>query len=154
MYPGGDSSVPSGNRGTIDSGPSGNSTADLSRQIRHGPNEADLVHFGGKTQIPSSGLMPVNGDTGLSAGIKDDLDAIIGQPRAIAVYRSVAGPGNNATFQICKFVGIRALYVKLTGSPSQKMAIIQPAPVFSGTITSTPGAMQSNSIMSPLKRIH
>lgn len=153
LYPGTNGSLPSGNRGTVDFGSSNNSTADLSRQIRFGPNESDLAYFGGKVQIPSGGLLALNGDTGLSAGIKDDLAAIIGQPRAIAVFRSVSGPGNNATYQICKFVGIRVLHVRLTGSPSQKEVIAQPAPVFDGTIISTPGAMQPDSIMSSLKLI-
>lgn len=154
LYPGSNASLPSGNRGTVDIGPSNNSTADLSRQIRYGPNEADLAYFGGKLVIPAGGLLPLNGDTGLSAGIKDDLAAIIGQPRAIPVFRSVSGPGNNATYQICKFVGIRILFVQLTGSPSQKRVIVQPAPVFDGTIVSMPGAMQPDSIMSSLKLIH
>lgn len=155
LYPDSSGSLPSGNRGTVDIGPSNNSTADLSRQILYGPNQADLAYFpGGVVQIPASGLLALNGDTGLSAGIKDDLAAIIGQPRAIPIFRSVSGPGNNATYQICKFVGIRILYVKLTGSPSQKQVIIQPAPVFDGTIISTPAAMAPDSIMASLKLIH
>ncbi len=154
LYPDSSGSLPSGNRGTVDIGSSNNSTADLSRQIRYGPNEADLAYFGGKLQIPTGGLLALNGDTGLSAGIKDDLAAIIGQARAIPVFRSVSGPGNNATYQICKFVGIRILYVKLTGSPSSKTVIVQPAPVFDGTIIGAPGAMQADSIMTSLKLIH
>lgn len=154
MYPDSNGSLPSGNRGTVDFGSPNNSTADLSRQIRYGCNEADLAYFGGKIQIPSSGLLAVNGDTGLSAGIKDDLAAIIGQPRAIPVFRSVSGPGNNATYQICKFVGIRVMYVKLTGSPSGKQVIVQPAPVFDGTIIGSPGAIQTDSIMTSLKLVH
>lgn len=154
LYPSGSGSLPSGNRGTVDIGPPNNSTADLSRQIRFGPNEADLAYLGGRVQIPASGLLALNGDTGLSAGIKDDLAAIIGQPRAIPVFRSVSGPGNNATYQICKFVGIRILFVQLTGSPSQKKVVVQPAPVFDGTIIGTPGAMQPDSIMTSLRLIH
>lgn len=155
LYPGSNGSLPSGNRGTVDIGSSGNSTADLSRQIRYGPNESDLSSFpGGKLQIPAGGLLALNGDTGLSAGIKDDLASIIGQPRAIPVFRSVSGPGNNATYQICKFVGVRILYVKLTGSPSQKQVIVQPAPVFDGTIIAGTGGMSPDSIMTPLKLIH
>ena len=154
IYPSSSASLPSGNRGTVDIGSPNNSTADLSRQIRFGVNAADLAYFGGRIQIPANGLLPLNGDTGLSAGIKDDLAAIIGQPRAIPVFRSVSGPGNNATYQICKFVGIRILYVKLTGSPSQKQVIVQPAPVFDGTITSTPGVMRPDSIMASLKLVH
>jgi Flp pilus assembly protein TadG len=153
LYPDG-TNTPSGNRGTVDIGSSNNSTADLSRQIRNGPNESDLAYFGGKVQIPSSGLLALNGDTGLSAAIKDDLTAIIGQPRAIPIFRSVSGPGNNATYQICKFVGIRILFVQLTGSPSQKKVVVQPAPVYSSVIIGTAAAMQPDSIMSPLKLIH
>ncbi len=154
LFPDSHSSLPSGNRGTIDFGSSNNSTADLSRQIRYGCNENDLSYFGGTIQIPSTGLLAVNGDTGLSAGIKNDLAAIIGQPRAIPVFRSVSGPGNNATYQLCKFVGIRVMYVKLTGSPSGKQVIVQPAPVFDGTIVGTPGALQPDSIMTSLKLVH
>ena len=154
LYPDSSGSLPSGNRGSVDVGSSNNSTADLSRQIRYGPNEADLAYFGGRLQIPASGLLELNGDTGLSAGIKDDLASIIGQPRAIAVFRSVSGPGNNAMYQICKFVGVRILFVQLTGSPSQKKVIVQPAPVFDGTIIGIPGAMQPDSIMTSLKLIH
>ncbi|MCX7419077.1 MAG: hypothetical protein NT013_06010 [Planctomycetia bacterium] len=152
LYPDGTNTT-AGNRGTVDIGSSNNSTADLSRQIRYGPNEADLAYFGGKVQIPASGLLALNGDTGLSAGIKDDLAAIIGQPRAIPIFRSVSGPGNNATYQICKFVGIRILFVQLTGSPSQKKVVVQPAPVFDGTIISSAGAMQPDSIIASLKLI-
>ena len=154
LYPDSNGSLPSGNRGSVDFGSPNNSTADLSRQIRYGCNENDLSYFGGRIQIPASGLLAVNGDTGLSAGIKDDLAAIIGQPRAIPVFRSVSGPGNNATYQLCKFVGIRIMYVKLTGSPSGKQVIVQPAPVFDGTIVGTPGAMQPDSIMTSLKLVH
>ena len=154
LYPDSSGSLPSGNRGSVDIGSSNNSTADLSRQIRYGPNEADLAYFGGRLQIPAGGLLALNGDTGLSAGIKDDLASIIGQTRAIAVFRSVSGPGNNAMYQICKFVGIRILFVQLTGSPSQKKVIVQPAPVFDGTIIGIPGAMQPDSIMTSLKLIH
>ncbi|HLQ44366.1 MAG TPA: hypothetical protein VK137_06540, partial [Planctomycetaceae bacterium] len=147
-------SLPAGNRGTVDIGSSNNSTADLSRQIRNGPNETDLAYFGGTLKIPAGGLLALNGDTGLSAGIKDDLAAIIGQPRAIPIFRSVSGPGNNATYQIVKFVGIRILFVQLTGSPSGKKVTIQPAPVFDGTITRSSGALQPDSIMSSLQLIH
>ena len=153
LYPNGTNTT-AGNRGTVDIGSSNNSTADLSRQIRNGPNEADLAYFGGKVQIPASGLLALNGDTGLSAGIKDDLAAIIGQPRAIPIFRSVSGPGNNATYQICKFVGIRILFVRLTGSPSGKTVVVQPAPVFDGTITSSPGVLQPDSIMVSLRLVH
>ena len=154
LYPDNNDSLPSGYRGSVDFGSRDNSAADLSRQIRYGCNEADLAYFGGKIQIPDSGLLTVNGDAGINAGIKDDLTAIIGQPRAIPVFRSVSGSGDNATYQICKFVGVRILNVNLTGIPSGRQVVVQPAPVFDGTIIGTPGAIQIDSIMTSLKLIH
>lgn len=133
LYPYGNQALTSGNRGTVDIGSANNSTADLSRQIRYGVNAQDLSYFGGKIEIPENGTLALNGDTGISAGIKDDLASIIGQPRAIPIFTSVAGPGNNAQFQIKKFVGVRLLYVKLTGG--NKTVVAQPAPLISNTVT-------------------
>ncbi|MGH7129476.1 MAG: pilus assembly protein TadG-related protein, partial [Planctomycetaceae bacterium] len=116
----------SGNFGTVDFGGANNSTADLSRQILYGLNESDLSYFP-NGELRFDGVpMELNGDTGISAGIKDELDAIMGQPRAIPVYSSVVGNGNNATYTIVKFVGIRIVEVKLTGG--NKRVVVQPAP--------------------------
>ena len=75
----------------------------------------------------ADGPVWLNGDTGISAGVKDELAAIIGLPRSIPIFDQVYGPGNNAMFRIVRFVGIRILDVKLTGSMSSKRVIIQPA---------------------------
>jgi Flp pilus assembly protein TadG len=123
LYPLSSSTTTAGNRGTVDIGSSNNSTADISRQIRYGVNDQDMSYFGGKFDW-SSGSIVLNGDTGLSAGIKDDLAAIKGFPRLIPIFTSVSGPGNNANYVIVKFVGIRILHVQLTGN--QKKVIVQP----------------------------
>ena len=128
LYPLSSSTTTAGNRGTVDIGSSNNSTADISRQIRYGVNDADMSYFGGQFNW-SSGSITLNGDTGLSAGIKDDLISIIGNPRMIPIFTSVAGPGNNANYVIPKFVGIRILKVQLTGN--QKKVIVQPASIVS-----------------------
>jgi hypothetical protein len=123
LYPQGTGSP--GNRGTVDIGSSNNSTSDISRQIVYGVNASDLAHHGGKLEFDGCGTLQLNGDTGISAGVKDELESIKGQPRIIPVFRSVEGPGNNAMYTIVKFVGVRIMYVKLTGS--NKQVIIQPA---------------------------
>lgn len=123
LYPLSSTTTTAGNRGTVDIGSANNSTADISRQIRFGVNDQDMSYFGGKFDW-SSGTIVLNGDTGLSAGIKDDLAAIRGQPRLIPIFTSVSGPGNNANYVITKFVGIRILFVQLTGN--QKRVIVQP----------------------------
>src|SRR4029079_6696526 len=118
-----------GNRGTVDIGSSNNSTADIARQIVYGISASDLAYLGGSIQFNSSGVLHLNGDTGISAGVKDELASIIGQPRLIPIFSSVVGPGNNADYTIVKFVGVRVLDVKLTGSMSTKHVTIQPCNV-------------------------
>jgi Flp pilus assembly protein TadG len=148
LYPKGNGSP--GNRGTVDIGSNNNSTADLARQILHGVTADDLAHHGGELRFNSSGTLALNGDTGISAGIKDELTSIIGQPRTIPVFRSVVGPGNNATYTIVRFVGIRILDVKLTGSQSSKRVIVQPATVVArGAIPSTATSGRSDFVYSP-----
>jgi hypothetical protein len=118
-----------GNRGTVDVGGSNNSTADLARQIVYGVSAADFAALGKPLVFGSDGTLTLNGDTGISAGVKDELASIIGEPRIIPIFSKVVGPGNNATYTIVKFVGVRVLEVKLTGSMSSKRVTIQPANV-------------------------
>ena len=111
----------SGNFGTIDVGHSGNSTADLKRQILDGVTPSDLAYFPDSLLVPP---LEMNGDTGISAGIKAQLLQILGQCRSIALFDNVDGPGNNAYFSIVKFVGVRVMDVDLTGG--NKYLIMQP----------------------------
>jgi Flp pilus assembly protein TadG len=126
-----------GNRGTVDIGPSNNSTSDIARQIVYGISKCDMDAIGGKLEFDASGKLYLNGDTGISAGVKDELASIIGQPRVIPIFSTVSGNGNNAQYTIVKWQGIRIVNVKLTGSMSQKNVTIQVCPVM------TKGAIQS-----------
>jgi Flp pilus assembly protein TadG len=126
LYPNGAASTAPGNRGTVDIGESGNSTSDIARQILYGINESDLDALGFPLNF-DNGPLELNGDTGISAAIKAQLEQIKGQPRAIPIFTGLpVGNGNNAMFTIVKFVGIRVVEVKLTGNP--KRVMIQPAP--------------------------
>jgi len=93
--------------------------------------------------------MDLNGDTGISAGVKDELESIKGEPRIIPIFRTVTGPGNNAMYEIVGWAGVRILDVKLTGKMSKKHVTIQPANVkVKGAI---PGVDEtSNFIYSPV----
>jgi hypothetical protein len=129
IFPDANTNLPSGNRGTVDLGSPNNSTNDLKRQIVNGLNAYDLSFFpNNRIQFNSSGTLTLNGDTGISAGIESSLQSIIGQVRAIPIFTSVSGPGNNAQFVIVRFVGIRVMAVKLTGGPTQRYLRVQPAP--------------------------
>ena len=130
IYPDANTNMPSGNRGTVDLGSPNNSTNDLKRQIVNGLNAYDLSFFpNNRISFNSSGTLTLNGDTGISAGIESSLQSIIGQVRAIPIFTSVSGPGNNAQFVIVRFVGIRVMAVKLTGGPNQRYLRVQPAPL-------------------------
>jgi len=146
LYPQGTGSP--GNRGTVDIGSSNNSTADIARQIVDGVSPSDLAHHGGELKFNNQGTLTLNGDTGISAGVKDELASIIGQPRMIPIFRSVTGPGNNAQYTIVKFVGVRILAVKLTGSASSKFVMVQPANMVSKGLIPTATEGRSDFIYS------
>lgn len=118
-----------GNRGTVDIGGSNNSTCDIARQILDGISPQDLVDLGKPLALDDAGHLALNGDTGISAGVKDELAAIKGQPRIIPIFDTVTSPGNNAQYRIVQFAGIRIMDVRLTGSHCSKRVIIQPAEV-------------------------
>lgn len=106
-----------GNFGTIDLGWGGNSTAVLSRQIESGVTQADLSLMGIQPgQEFSIATVPtVTGDTGISGGMASSLDKIIGQCRSVLLFDTVANPGNNATFTLVGFAGVRLVSYELTG---------------------------------------
>jgi len=148
LYPQGTGSP--GNRGTVDIGSSNNSTSNIARQITDGITQADLDHLGGKIEFNENGELFLNGDTGISAGVKDELASIIGDPRMIPIFHEVHGPGNNAQYTIVAFAGVRIVEVKLTGSNSSKRVMIQPARVITGGGIAGTGPQTSYFVYSPV----
>lgn len=148
LYPQGTGSP--GNRGTVDIGGANNSTADLARQIVNGISEADLNELGKPLVFDDDGQLTLNGDTGISAGVKDELASIIGQTRVIPIFDSVTGNGNNATYRIVKWAGVRILDVKLTGPMSKKMVLVQPAAIVSRNVVVGSSVGASSHLFSPV----
>ena len=118
-----------GNRGTVDIGGNNNSTSDLARQIVDGISRQDMIDLGKPLEFDANGKLYLNGDTGISAGVKDELASITGKTRIIPIFECVSGNGNNANYTIVEWAGVRILDVKLTGSMNSKRVIIQPASV-------------------------
>ncbi len=150
LYPQGTGSP--GNRGTVDIGGANNSTNDIARQILYGISEQDLQDLGKDLVMdPSTETMTLNGDTGISAGVKDELASIIGEKRIIPIFSSVSGNGNNANYTIVRWCGVRIIDVKLTGKMSGKKLIIQPAAVLAscGMVTTT-ATHSSDYVLSPV----
>lgn len=148
LYPQGTGSP--GNRGTVDIGGANNSTADLARQIVDGISEADLNELGKPLVFDDEGQLTLNGDTGISAGVKDELASIIGQTRVIPIFSSVSGNGNNATYRIVKWAGVRILDVKLTGPMAKKMVLVQPTSTVSRNVVVGTSAGSSSHLFSPV----
>lgn len=112
----------SGNFGTVDIGSGSNSTSDISRQILYGISEDDLSY------LPNSSLslpMILQGDTGVSAGIKDELEMIYGECRAMILFSQMENPGNNASFEAVDMAGIRVMHVEMTGALEYKHLSVQ-----------------------------
>jgi Flp pilus assembly protein TadG len=139
-----------GNRGTVDIGGSNNSTSDIARQIVDGISPSDFAALGKPLEFDADGKLYLNGDTGISAGVKDELASIKGQPRAIPIFATVSGNGNNANYTIVKWQGIRIMNVKLTGSMSQKNVMIQVAPMLLKGIVPSTATGTSSSVYSPV----
>ncbi len=149
LYPQGTGSP--GNRGTVDIGGANNSTNDIARQIISGISAADLIALGKPLQLSAStGTMTLNGDTGISAAVKAQLTQIIGQKRIIPIFKSVTGNGNNAVYTINKFVGVRIMNVRLTGSVSTKQVIVQPAPVLARYGVRSTSTSASDYVLTPV----
>ena len=112
----------SGNFGTVDIGAASNSSADIARQVLYGINEEDLSY------LPNSTLslpLVLQGDTGVSAGIKDEIESIYGQCRAMLLFSQLANPGNNAEFEVVDMAGIRVMHVEMTGALDYKHLAVQ-----------------------------
>ena len=141
-----------GNRGTVDIGSDNNSTADISRQIVNGISETDMAYHNGVLAMDSSGVLLLNGDTGISAAVKSELKSIEGESRVVPIFRSLSGSGDNAVYTIVQFAGVRIMDVNLTGNMSDKCVIVQPAKVkIIGAIPAPPGSPQlSNFVYSPV----
>lgn len=144
LYPGDDPSLPPGNRGQVDIGHPGNSTADLKRQITDGVNGDDLSYHGGEIRWDEP--LSLNGDTGVSAGIESALVDQIGQVKLMPLFSAVSGNGNNAQYTMDRFVGVRIMAVKLTGPPSQRHIIVQPTPYSSSTVVRSRTEIREDSV--------
>ena len=133
IYPEAYTNLPPGNRGLCDWGHPSNSKADTKRQILEGLSEYDLSFYPNNEIRFDNGPMDIPGNTGLAASIQNPLNQIKGEVRLLPLFSAVHGNGNgngggnNTVYTIVKLVPVRILDAKLTGPPSQKRLIVQPA---------------------------
>ncbi|MBN1852878.1 MAG: hypothetical protein JW829_09145 [Pirellulales bacterium] len=97
-----------GNWGTVDIGSEDNSTDALNDQILHGLRQGDLDALYEDNRIPelthidSSIDSLMQGDTGLSVGLKSSVRAVHGCQRIVPIYDQLSGDlnGNNLEFHV------------------------------------------------------
>ena len=97
-----------GDWGTLDIGPTGNSSADLNDQILNGLKQSDLNALHGDGRISQNSYIDsavpawMQGDTGLSSGLKQSVQAVHGEQRLIPLYDDLGGhlTGNNVDFHV------------------------------------------------------
>lgn len=96
-----------GNWGTLDIGPSSNSTSDLADQMRNGLRQSDIdalyddSRISSDSHIDSTDPIWLQADTGLSGGMQHAVEDIEGLTRVIPLYDSVnEGTGNNLQFRV------------------------------------------------------
>jgi Flp pilus assembly protein TadG len=138
-----------GNWGTVKIGVSNNSTSTLSAQIEYGITPAEMATFpNGMIQLdPSTGTITFGGNPGISAGIASAVDSIIGKAVTIPIYVSSSGNGNNASYVVNAFAGVRVMASNFQGNP--KYVIVQPAIVNDPTViaSSTPSSFTSGGVL-------
>ena len=102
-----------GNWGTVDIGPKSNSTKALSEQIETGLFQSDLDSLLGQGAIPISEYIDcmqnpllLNGDTGLSAGLRHAIEDAEGTHKVAPIYTSFKGSGGNLEFKIVAWTSV------------------------------------------------
>lgn len=116
-----------GNWGTLDVGYENNSSSDLMFQIRHGIVQGDIDALYSEGRLPHNeelrGPVLLQGDTGISIGIKDSVQAIYGETRIIPIYDTIngefinnSGTGNNAEFHTVKWGVVKVIDSRWNGN--------------------------------------
>ena len=95
-----------GNWGTLDIGHQSNSSSDLVDQINNGLRQQDLdaLNADGTIStthhIDSQLTMSLNGDTGLSSGLKSAVQNAHGTKKIVPIFNSFTGQGGSVNYQI------------------------------------------------------
>ncbi len=112
-----------GNWGTVDIGADNNSTSDLRDQIREGLRQSDLNELHDDDVIASSDYidsdqsMWVDGDTGLSSGMKSAVEDVHGTSKLVPIYSNTNNAGGDgAQYKITGWAVVQVLDSKFAGS--------------------------------------
>ena len=132
VYP---SATMPGNYGLVQFNPTApQATSTSSNWILNGPSSADLGGFGPNgLQATPSQPATLQAGTGMKSSLIGDLNAVIGQPRAVPLYSSYGGSGSGGTYTIVGFAGVTI--VNASGSGSHMDIVFQPTVLIDSTAT-------------------
>lgn len=129
-----------GNFGTLTVGLGSQGTTFLENQIRDGISSQELTDCFGTDELifyddeytaetgPRTYRAP--GNPGLSAGLRDAVEARIGDVIGFFIHNGVEDNGSNAVYSICNIAFGRIMDIKLTGQKTQRSLTIQPVSYF------------------------
>lgn len=118
-----------GNWGTLDVGNSNNSASTLVDQINNGLRQQDLDFLesegtiSNNNHIDSQVAMTLNGDTGLSSGIKASIRDAHGSSKLMPIFDTFSGQGGNFDFHIIGWGVIQIVDSKWQGSQNSRVTV-------------------------------
>ncbi|MEX0679706.1 MAG: pilus assembly protein TadG-related protein [Pirellulales bacterium] len=119
-----------GNWGTLDIGPTDNSTDALNDQITNGLKQSDIDalyadnRISTTTYIDTSHTISMQGDTGISIGLKLSVVPIHGETRIVPIFDSNSGaPGNNLEYNVVKWGVVTVIDSNWQGAKNTNIVI-------------------------------
>jgi Flp pilus assembly protein TadG len=119
-----------GNWGTLDIGPTSNSTAALNDQITNGLKQSDIdaLYNDGRitttTYIDADVPVTMQADTGISIGLKNSMVPIHGETRIVPIYNTNSGAsGNNLEYGVVKWGVVEVVTSAWQGSKNTNVTI-------------------------------
>ena len=135
-----DGSDGSGNFGTLTVGLGSQGTLFLEEQIRSGISAQELIDAFGTDELvfyddehtaeTGPRIYNIPGNPGVSVGMKDTVDARVGDVIGYFLHKGLVQTGATAYYKICGIAFGRVMDIKITGGPSQRSLVIQPAAYF------------------------
>ena len=149
-----------GNFGILSFG-SGNGVPPIRDQITNGISKDDFNDVTGEPLIKfydyDSGdavSYYITGEPGVKAGLKDAIDAKVGQVIGFFLHDGVSGTGANTVFHVVGMRFGRVMEVDLTGNANTgKAIIIQPVPFYGSGILTSPNAPSTDQLIAKLQLV-
>lgn len=140
-----------GNWGTLDIGPTSNSTDALNDQILNGLKQSDLNALHDDARIPQDTYIDssvpawMQGDTGLSSGLKQSVQDVYGKTKLLPIYDHLGGnlTGNNVEYHVIAWGVVTVIDSEWKGEVNTRV-IVKKSHTFKGYLRPA-GSLSSGS---------